>query len=610
MKLRSCSRELRPAARRFGALLLVVACLLGSRTARAATFVVNSVADTDDGVCGDGQCTLREAINAANAQPGFDLIIFLIRPFDTAVKTIRPLAPLPLLADDAGVSISALSQPGSSGSNRTDGTSNAKLLVEIDGSDAGTGTSGLFVAGGPSRIEGLVLNRFSAAGIVLAGGSGHEVVGNFVGTSASGLEARGNGLDGIDVLVPDCVLSGNLISGNGIDGAELIGESERTKVEGNLIGVDAAGVPRLGNRRAGVAVFTASNRIGGLAAGSGNYIGGNLDVGLVCVTADAQDNVIQSNSIFDNHSHGVMITVDAARNRVARSGGFPQPSNTILRNGGNGVCVTESAGTPNPVLPFRIDGNELIGIDFTGGEEDAYGVTPNDALDADHGPNELQNWPVLEEAVTDGTHTWVYGEFSGVPFADLVVSFYAGASCHPSGHGDGRMVGGGFVTETDSEGESRGKAEIDAREGEYVSAVAMDGEGNSSELSNCIRVVAGPTRTEAPSPSPTAPPADTATPTLAPDTPTSTPAADTPTPPPTETVVDTPTESPTLPATATATAVPLAGDANCDGTRSAADLTATIAQIGIAASICGADANLDGVVDASDLRLSLADLFE
>ena len=55
-----------------------VAALLagGTDRAQAANFTVNSTADTDDGTCDVSSCTLREAINAANAAAGFDTILF------------------------------------------------------------------------------------------------------------------------------------------------------------------------------------------------------------------------------------------------------------------------------------------------------------------------------------------------------------------------------------------------------------------------------------------------------------------------------------------------------------------------------------------------------
>lgn len=57
------------AAHRAAAVLLLVAC-----AAPAAEFLVSKQADTADGVC-DSDCSLREAIQAANALPGSDRVV-------------------------------------------------------------------------------------------------------------------------------------------------------------------------------------------------------------------------------------------------------------------------------------------------------------------------------------------------------------------------------------------------------------------------------------------------------------------------------------------------------------------------------------------------------
>lgn len=44
----------------------------------AATFTVNSLDDTDDGSCDATHCSLREAINAANASAADDTITFSV----------------------------------------------------------------------------------------------------------------------------------------------------------------------------------------------------------------------------------------------------------------------------------------------------------------------------------------------------------------------------------------------------------------------------------------------------------------------------------------------------------------------------------------------------
>ena len=59
-------------------LWFVFTCLMGMTVepASAATLVVNSLDDTDDGLCGPVHCSLREAIKAANGSPGADTILF------------------------------------------------------------------------------------------------------------------------------------------------------------------------------------------------------------------------------------------------------------------------------------------------------------------------------------------------------------------------------------------------------------------------------------------------------------------------------------------------------------------------------------------------------
>ncbi|NJN18596.1 MAG: CSLREA domain-containing protein [Oscillochloris sp.] len=73
---------------------LLVAALPVAQPVFAASFVVNSLADSDDGNCttSTGGCTLREAINAANANAGADTITFSLS------GTIAPNSQLPDLS--------------------------------------------------------------------------------------------------------------------------------------------------------------------------------------------------------------------------------------------------------------------------------------------------------------------------------------------------------------------------------------------------------------------------------------------------------------------------------------------------------------------------------
>jgi len=74
--------------------------------------------------------------------------------------------------------------------------------------------------------------------------------------------------------------------------------------------------------------------------------------------------------------------------------------NVIAFNGRRGVNL--SGGLQNGVLSNLIYSNGVLGIDLGNN-----GVTPNDVGDLDAGPNNLQNFPVLTSAATDGSRTTV-----------------------------------------------------------------------------------------------------------------------------------------------------------------------------------------------------------
>src|SRR3990167_3557631 len=89
----------------------------------AATYTVTKTADTSDGTC-DADCSLREAIVAANANAGADTIPFNIPTGDSgyvpssgntqAYWLIMSDFVTAALPDDACVFINGYSQPGSS----------------------------------------------------------------------------------------------------------------------------------------------------------------------------------------------------------------------------------------------------------------------------------------------------------------------------------------------------------------------------------------------------------------------------------------------------------------------------------------------------------------
>src|SRR6266850_6646181 len=126
-------------------------------TASAATaFIVNSTGDgadsnLADGVCNDGSgsCTLRAAIEQANAVAGLDTINFNI---GSGVKTIVLTTDLPVISDQ--LVIDGTTQPGFAGTP----------IIEINGNNRpNTNRAGLLITACCSTIKGLVINRVNNA---------------------------------------------------------------------------------------------------------------------------------------------------------------------------------------------------------------------------------------------------------------------------------------------------------------------------------------------------------------------------------------------------------------------------------------------------------------
>ncbi len=172
----------------FGILLLLLFSLASQPlpTARAAggiTYTVNSTNDPGDGVCTAAECTLREAILAANAHTGRDTIIFAFS--GTPPFTIRPTSPLPPITDS--VVLDALG-------TKTEFQA-AVPTVELDGSATTDRTSGLDLQAPDCLVRGFIINRFPAAGVFIRGNA--EILEwNYIGTDATGTLPRGNGFFG------------------------------------------------------------------------------------------------------------------------------------------------------------------------------------------------------------------------------------------------------------------------------------------------------------------------------------------------------------------------------------------------------------------------------
>ena len=138
-------------------------------------------------------------------------------------------------------------------------------------------------ASGNSVRSNLISGNLGVGISVDNGSFNNTVSGNIIGTTISGEEALGNG--GGVIIQSDAhnnLIAQNLISGNSNVGVNVVGTPGVTNnlIVGNLIGTDATGMNALGNQGDGVDLFEPDNTLGGTTAQDRNVISGNSGSGV------------------------------------------------------------------------------------------------------------------------------------------------------------------------------------------------------------------------------------------------------------------------------------------------------------------------------------------
>jgi CSLREA domain-containing protein/uncharacterized repeat protein (TIGR01451 family) len=332
------------------------------------TITVTTTADT---VALDGECSLREAIMAANtdtavneclAGAGPDTIVFSL---GLGTPTIDLTSPLP----DVTESLSIFGDTGSS------------TRVRLNGAGAGAGANGLRFTAPTCNVTGLVISNFSGTGISFEGNGEYVLQNCRIGTDAAGTVAQGNNIGiftsastvliGTDGDGTNDAAEGNLISGNASSGILLQGGASSVIIAGNFIGTNAAGTASLPN---GVGIQIGQDVVGTRVGTDGdgtsdaletNVISGNTGAGITISTDAAVNNVVAGNFIgtnaagtaaIPNTTEGVLI--NGAHNNTI--GGTGAKGNVISGNGGAGVQITGAGGSGNQVL------RNLIGLNAAG----------------------------------------------------------------------------------------------------------------------------------------------------------------------------------------------------------------------------------------------------
>jgi len=556
----------------------------------AASPETYTVTNTDN----TGERSLRWAIESANENAGPDRIEFHID--GDGPHTIQPVEPLPDMREE--VVIDGYTEPGATPATETsnavlmivlDGSSiwpeyPALLLISEDASDC--------------VITGLVISSFARNGIIISSRTGGNVIeGNYIGTDHTGTVAWPNGHNGIFIgNSPNNRIGGttsaarNVISCNGYQGIEIWeSDSSGNRVLGNFIGTDASGTISLPNEGTGIAINNApGNVVGGTAPGSrnvitdigmgnpettntqisGNYIGGinaagtdlllDLDpVHSAIHIGNTSDNVIGPDNVISGALNAVLVWPGAPRNSVinnrigtdatgqksighgergvkvesshtliegnvisgfsingifvqgfdvdempsqniivdniigmsaSRDAALPNGNgiliemavdttvsrNLIAGNSNNGVAVVNSLSVDNRITQNAIYDNGELGIDLI-----FDGVTDNDEGDVDTGPNNLMNFPVLTSAMATPGRLVVKGYIDTPNPKKVTLEFFGNQAPDGSGHGEGQIYLG--TAKPNANGDFTA-ALPPVSPGMWISATATDPDDNTSEF--------------------------------------------------------------------------------------------------------------------------------
>ncbi len=357
----------------------------------------------------------------------------------------------------------------------------------IGGDDAEDGTTDAIV-----RARNII--SANNTGIALNGSPNARIQGNFIGTNAAGTAALGNTGFGIQVdgaasantqIGGTSAGAGNLVSGNTATGIWVNVTSAGTRVEGNLVGTDLTGMIDLGNGMDGIFANSVGLVIGGTTAATRNLISGNTGDGIevladgVIIQGNLIGTQINGTAALPNNGFGIQFTTGTDNATVGGIG--VGAANVIANNGLDGVFV--SSGTGNVIRGNSIHSNTGLGIDLQGGTgETLAGVTPNDLNDADTGPNNRQNFPVITSVISvDGTTT-VQGTLNSLANTTFDLDFYTNVVGDASLHGEGQTyVGSTTVTTTGNDATFLFAFPTVAGQN-VVSATATGPGGNTSEF--------------------------------------------------------------------------------------------------------------------------------
>ena len=401
---------------------------------------------------GDNAISLPEAIQAANATAGIELIEFNIAgagPHTIAITSALPTITGPVIIDG-----STQEDFGGNDNAAVDElTTGPEIIIDAD---ATSGVAGFRIEGDGVTLRSIGVTNTHGTSV---SGSGIYVNGDYF--SIDDVTVANSGVVGIFVLeISHSSITNSVSRNNGLE--ETLGDG--IAIQGPLTDITV----------------------------SGNTLINNAAFGLDFASGATTNVTVTSNLIKNNGSGG---SVQQAGIGIRSGDDFTIRNNTITGNMDDGIVVT-NGHTGHFFSQNLIYGNGELGIDLSNGTAlTGDEVTANDARDSDSGGNNLQNYPGLTTATTADGQTTIAGSFSGAANTEFLIEFFSSATADGSGFGEARRYLGSTTITTNGSGTATISEVLDAPTGVGAAVTATasvdDGAGsydNTSEFAQNVTV--------------------------------------------------------------------------------------------------------------------------
>ena len=365
-----------------------------------------------------------------------------------------------------------------------DGSGNCTLRAAIQEVNAGSGGVITFgISGnGPHSIQPTAALPTITKTVFI---DGLSQTGAAVGTIKIELDGTNAGAstNGLTLTAADSHVRGLAVNRFGGDGIVVQTGADQI-VENNYIGTDPAGTTDRGNGGVGLYIQGVSD-----AEVRYNLISGNTSHG---ITLSGTENTAVIKNKIGVSSSGSAMGNDDAGVRIENATLLAKVLlNEIANNGGDGVAIVSDNAVINSVRANSIYSNGGLGIDL--GDD---GVTANDDMDADSGPNGKFNFPTLTTVARSGTEFEVQGSHILESTSSFfVMDVYSNDSCDVSGNGEGKTYLGSTNVRVTSPTDvfsgatvNKSVGTLGRTVGNNISVTALQGGtlGSTSEFSACL----------------------------------------------------------------------------------------------------------------------------